>query len=235
MGAYPHGVDWNNDGKQDLIAGDSSGNVWLFLNRGTGSQVKLAEGVRVRAGGKDIVGVAARYERNKDGQYERVPNKVDIMGVYSKLHMADWDGDGLKDLLIGQDGPDDQQFVFYRNQGEPNQPVFAEPVAFTMPPPGMSRPSPYLVDWDDDGKVDMLCGTERSAVYFFRNIGEGKGQPKYAEGVALKLEGEGFNDGYRCRIHVTDWNNDGKKDLLVGNFISVNRRSGGNVWLFLGQ
>ena len=33
---------------------------------------------------------------------------------------------------------------------------------------------------------------------------------------------------------VTDWNNDGKKDLLVGNFYSKDRKPGGNMWLFLG-
>ena len=42
---------------------------------------------------------------------------------------------------------------------------------------------------------------------------------------------------YRCRIDVTDWNNDGKKDLLVGNVYNGIWRDeiSGNVWLFLGK
>jgi len=32
-----------------------------------------------------------------------------------------------------------------------------------------------------------------------------------------------------------DYNNDGKQDLLVGNFYSNKRPVGGNIWLFLGK
>ena len=34
MGAYPQVADWNNDGLPDLLVGDSSGRIALFLNRG---------------------------------------------------------------------------------------------------------------------------------------------------------------------------------------------------------
>ena len=71
-------------------------------------------------------------------------------------------------------------------------------------------------DNDGDGKKDLLVGTDRGAkVYFHRNVGAAK-SPKLAKGVLLDLKGDGFDKGYRCRIDVTDWNNDGKKDLLVG-------------------
>ena len=227
-------MDWNNDGKQDLISGDSLGQVWLFLNEGTPKEPRLRTGVKVEAGGKAIVGVAPRYEQKPNGNYERVPNTKDVIGIYSKIHMADWDGDGLKDLLVGQDGPGDQQILLYRNTGKPGQPVLDEPTVLKLPGPAMSRPSPYLVDWDGDGQVDVLCGTESAKVYFFKNVSAG-GEPKLSEGVPVDLQGDGFDKGYRCRIHVTDWNNDGKQDLLVGNFLSVDRKTGGNVWLFLSQ
>ncbi len=234
MGAYPQGVDWNNDGKLDLVAGDASGQVSLFLNEGTPQQPRLRQGVQVEAAGRAIVGVPPRYEKGKDGHYALVPNKKDLIGIYSKIHLADWDGDGLRDLLVGQDGPGEHSMLFYRNKGNRDKPVLDKPAPLVLPGPGMSRPSPYLVDWDGDGKVDLLCGTESHSVYFFRNTG-GAGPPKLAEGVPLQLEGAGFDKGYRCRIHVCDWNNDGKLDLLVGNFYSQDRSHGGNVWLFLGK
>lgn len=31
----PFAVDWNNDGKKDLLVGESPGYIWLFLNQGT--------------------------------------------------------------------------------------------------------------------------------------------------------------------------------------------------------
>jgi len=228
-------VDWNNDGKKDLVAGDSSGQVWLFLNGGTDKAPVLAPAVPLKEGGKTILGQAPDYQRSMDGTYRMVAKTNTLMGIYSKIHVGDWNGDGLKDLLVGQDGPGNQNMLLYLNVGTASEPVLAAPVSIDgMLEPKLSRPSPYLVDWDGDGKQDLLCGTEQAAVYFFRNIGTAQ-QPKFARGVPLKLKGGDFASSYRCRIEVTDWNNDGKLDLLVGTACSGAGGTRGNVWLFLGQ
>jgi len=140
---------------------------------------------------------------------------------------------------VGQDGLNEgQDLVVYRNIGTARTPALDKPVAIKLPGPAMSRPSPYVVDWDGDGTPDLLCGTDKAEVWFFRNTGTRRA-PAFAQGQRLDLKGEGFKEGYRCRIEVTDWNNDGKRDLLVGNFYSINGtgggKAGGNVWLFLGR
>ena len=219
-------MDWNNDGKKDLISGDTKGQVWIFLNTGTDKAPELAEGVRVQAGGIPIV--ALRYARDKE--------KVNpLMGYYSKLHYGDWDNDGLNDLLIGQDGTTRNQVVFYKNIGTKSEPKFNEPKLMNLPRPKMMRPSPYIIDWDADGKQDLLFGTdEHGEIYFFRNAGTNQ-EPNLEAGERLDLTGGDFKRGYRCRIDVTDWNEDGKLDLLVGNFYSHKKPMGGNIWLFLGK
>jgi hypothetical protein len=220
-------VDWNNDGKKDLISGDTKGQVWVFLNKATDEGPELAEGVRVQADGSPIV--AARYAKGASAS-----NAENLMGTYSKLHYGDWDGDGLNDLLIGQTGPNEHDILFYKNIGTENSPEFGKPTPLELPGPKMSRPSPYLVDWDRDGKQDLLFGTERPKIYFFRNIGTNE-NPKLDKGEPLDLAGGDFDKGYRCRIDVTDWNEDGKPDLLVGNFYSYKKPAGGNIWLFLAK
>lgn len=207
-------MDYNNDGKRDLIAGDTQGNVWVFLNIGTKAEPKLAEGKKVEADGKPIA---------------RGSNP--LAGSYSKLHMADWDGDGLMDILVGHSST----IILYRNTGTQSAPRFQAPVPIQTPEGKFPvRPSPFVIDWDGDGKKDLLVGCEKPQVYFHRNVGTAK-KPKLARGKLLDLKGEGFESSYRCRIDVTDWNKDGKKDLLVGNFYSSKRPMGGNVWLFLGK
>ncbi len=227
-------MDWGNDGKLDLIAGDASGHVWFFKNIGTAKAPKLAAGVPLKAGGKPIVGVAPKYEKGSDGTYHLVPNTNHVMGIYSKIHVADWNGDGLKDLLVGQDGPGGHDLLLYLNRGTPSAPDLGLPTALELPEPRLPRPSPYVVDWDGDGIPDLLCGTEMAEVYFYRNSGS-RQTPRLAKGVRLSLSGPGFNQGYRCRIDVVDWNNDGKLDLLVGNFYSNKKPAAGNAWLFLGK
>ena len=224
-------MDWNSDGRKDLISGDTKGQVWLFINEGTVGNPALAKGVRISAAGKPIEGVRARYEKGKDGQFRVVPNKTDLIGVYSKLNFADFDGDGLRDLLIGQDGPGGQYLVWYKNTGNAKAPAFAAPKEMKVPRPMVGRPSPYLCDLDRDGKLDMLYGCESPAVYFSQNKGTAK-EPVWSEPQKLDLSGDGFDAGYRCRIDVVDWDNDGKLDILVGN---TTRPSAGNVWLFRGK
>lgn len=222
-------MDWNDDGKPDLVSGDSKGQVWVFLNTGTRKRPGLGRGQRVTADGKPIVGTRNKYEKAGKAS-RRVPQPGKLIGIYSKLHIRDFDGDGLFDLLIGQDSPGGEEIIWFKNTGKKGTPAFAAPQGVTLPGPGMSRPSPYLVDWDRDGTVDLLCGTEGRDVVFFRNKGTAA-KPAWATGKKLELVGEGLAKGYRSRIDVTDWNNDGKLDLLLGNYAS----GGGNVWLFCGK
>jgi len=157
----------------------------------------------------------------RTGSYE-------LADVYSKIHVADWNGDGLKDLLVGHN----DRIILYKNIGSKSSPKLTAPVKINGNFP--SRPSPYIVDWDHDGKNDLLVGSDEAKVFFYRNVGTNK-EPKLAIGKQLILKG--INPiGYRYRVAVTDWNNDGKLDLLVGNYYSEGTsRNGGNIWLFLGE
>lgn len=209
-------MDWNNDGKTDLIAGDTKGNVTVFLNTGSRSKPELAKGKLVKADGKAI---EAKAFKDAD--------------TYSKLHMADWNDDGLKDLLIGHSST----IVMYKNVGTESEPRFEAPTQIKLSQGNYpSRPSPFVIDWDKDGKKDLLIGSDGSKIYFSKNVGTNR-KPKLAKPEEVKLPGpKGREIGYRLRIDVTDWNDDGKQDLLVGNFYSGSgRKNGGNVWLFLGE
>ena len=210
------------------------GKVWLFLDTGTGEKPELSEGQRVEAAGKPIAAELKRYKK-VEGKYvvdKIIPGNHFLAKRFSKIHFADWDADGLKDLLVGQI----KTLVVYKNIGTESAPRFQAPMLVQMPEGGWPyKPSPYVIDWDRDGVKDLLMGSEKAQIYFFRNIGTSR-RPKLAPGKILDLRGPGFDKGYRCRIDVTDWNNDGKLDLLVGNRCKGEKpSSGGNIWLFYGK
>jgi len=225
-------VDWNNDGKNDLLAGDTHGQVWLYLNTGSATEPVLAAGVRVASAEKPITG---RPVPLRDGTGKTITPQP-MMGYYSKIHWADMDGDGLKDLLVGQTRNSQGHIVVYKNVGTVDQPELAKPKTLELPKNNMSRPSPYLADLDGNGTMDMICGTDGKDIVLFRNTGTAA-KPRWAKPNVLKLRGQGFQIGYRRRLAVTDWNEDGKPDLLMGDRYrnSQTGSEGGNLWLFLGK
>ena len=57
VGGYssPTVADWNNDGRKDILAGNITGNVWLYLNHGTDLNPVFNGGVRIESNGVPIV------------------------------------------------------------------------------------------------------------------------------------------------------------------------------------
>ena len=204
-------MDWSNSGKLDLVSGDADGHVWLFRNTGTRQNPVLAAGVKVEADGKVIAG----------NPRELNPLKISL------IHVADWDGDGLRDLMVGHW----DSLRFYKNVGTPAEPRFAAPTEIKCPVGEFPvRPTPCVADLDGDGKPDLILGGGRLPIVFCRNIGTAQ-NPRLGPPQPLALQGNCFDKSYYYAVTVADWNGDGKPDLLVGTCANL----GGNVWLFLGK
>jgi hypothetical protein len=210
-------VDFDGDGTLDLVSGSyDPGELYLFRGRGRG-KFAASEVISDKAG-RPILKVPNQK------------NKVESFGSWTAL--VDWDDDGDLDILVGTF--DGLMFV-RRNEGSRTKPEYSTknewvkvgPKALRVP--GGEHANPVIVDWDGDGLWDIVTGAADGGVCWYRNAGR-RGHPEFEAPVALvaKHDGIGYSEllepgkdpkpGIRSQIAVTDYDGDGKLDLLLGDF-----------------
>jgi hypothetical protein len=195
LGLYPRVVQWNDDGRKDLIVGLADGRVRLYLNTATDAAPAFDAGVFLTRAGADI-----------DVGSRATPNVID------------WDGDGRRDLVIG--GLDGRVRV-YLNSGTQYAPVF---LTETVLPAGgtdllvpSGRSSLCHADLDGDGYRDLLTGNTDGQLLLYLNAGTdiapvfGTYAAVTAGGIPIDLDGTP-----RSRPCVCDWNADQVADVLIG-------------------
>lgn len=190
-------------------------------------------------GRKDIIsgsynpGYLFVFARNEDGSYAK-PEKIQDangksvkVGYAAHVYAADWDSDKDLDLVIGNISG---EVYLVRNEGTPEknsfgqaQPLSARGERITVKG---GDAGPILADWDSDGLLDLIVGAGDGSVTLFRNVGT-KVKPRLREGKLLisasNRENHGKSCGTRTKICVTDFDGDGRQDLLVGDFASVRK------------
>lgn len=146
---------------------------------------------------------------------------------YSVPCLADFDSDGRQDLLVGEGGSGfDGKIRVYLNSGSATAPQFSgfsyvqsDGADLVVPAGGCLGAFPRLTHFDDDGKKDLLVGRADGTVQLFRNVGTDTA-PIFNGGVLLEAGPAGvkspINVGYRATIALTDWDNDGARDLALG-------------------
>jgi hypothetical protein len=164
------------------------------------------------------------------------PNKVRA----SMWRYADYDGDGLFDLVVGvgdwteygwdnaydaagkwTNGPLRGFVYVLRNTGTAAKPEYAKPekiLAGGKPAETFGWPSPNLADFDADGDLDLLCGEFLDGFTYFENVGTRR-EPRYAPGKRLKTAAGAplVMDLQMITPTAVDWDADGDLDLIVGD------------------
>ncbi|MBN2291893.1 MAG: VCBS repeat-containing protein, partial [Pirellulales bacterium] len=206
-------VDWDGDKLPDILINSIWGKVLWFKNIGTRREPKLAAArpIEVQWPGKTP----------KPDWFWWEPEGKSLVTQWRTTPFAtDYDGDGLCDLvMLDREG---YLCLFKRaKQGEqlvllPPERVFVDehgkPLQLNSSKAGRSgRRKICLVDWDRDGRVDILLNDRN--VQFLRNVKDIDGRASF--------KNMGLVDTRRLAGHTTsptvvDWDNDGVPELVVG-------------------
>lgn len=135
--------------------------------------------------------------------------------------VCDYNADGKKDLLVGQEGIGSPCNVFvYLNIGTNAAPVFTDstPVLFNGSPTTYYRTIPVLLDLDLDGKKDLILGGWYSDVRFYANVGT-NANPVFTNYIYLvNPDSSAYSNGNPPRLNFTDWDGDGDLDMLTCDY-----------------
>ncbi len=127
----------------------------------------------------------------------------------------DWNGDGFDDIIVG----DREGFItFFERTGSGIDDLSSQghlSASGTVIDVGANS-SPIVVDWNNDGLLDLLIGNEASTqgIRLYLNSGTTT-NPILTSWSYIQSEGSNINR-YRCCPQVYDMNGDGKKDLIMG-------------------
>lgn len=251
--ATPVGFDWDGDGDIDILSGNTSGYI-EFIENLSGPKVaspKWAAPQRLSAGGK-IFRVMA-------GPNGSIQGPAEAKWGYTTLNVADWDTDGLPDIVFNSIWGKVQ---WLKNVGTLSAPRLAEPQSIDVewpaapPKPAWTwwqprgqelvtqwRTTPVVADWTGDGLPDLaMLDTEGVLSLFERRCVAGQLKllpPRRAflddKGQPLHLNAKRAGGSGRRKLCAVDWDGDGKLDLLINsenaNWLrQVDSRNG--TWLF---
>lgn len=155
----PVSVDWDQDGDEDLICGNSAGNIGFIENLDGGNPPRWAAPVDLKADGEVL--------RIMAGPNGSIQGPCEAKWGYMTLSVADWDHDGLLDLVVNSIWG---KVVWYRNIGTPTEAQLAAAAPVEVEWPG-TPPKPAWTWWNPAQKELATQWRTTPVVYDLNNDG----------------------------------------------------------------
>lgn len=227
----PFSMDWDGDGDEDIIAGNSAGDLAFIENLSGGQNPVWAAPVFLRVGNTPI--------RIQAGENGSIQGPCEAKWGYTVPTVADWDMDGRPDIIINSIWG---EVLWYRNTGSLNQleGPYKMKVDWGDSPrkpswnwwnPGKTdlvtqwRTSAVAIDWNKDGLTDLVVLDEEGYLCFFERF---KKESEYwlkpgkrifysESGEHLRLNEKQAGGSGRRKLCFVDWDNDGDLDIIINS------------------
>lgn len=243
----PVSFDWDDDGDEDLICGNTAGYIGFIENLDEGNPPRWAK--------PKYLEVDDKVFRVQAGPNGSIQGPCEAKWGYTTLSVADWDHDGLADIVYNSIWG---QVAWLKNVGTRKQPRLAGPkfveVEWRSDPPKPEwtwwtptekqlatqwRTTPLVMDWTGDGLNDLIMLDHEGYLALFerernenqlwlkapKRIFQTDGPSVFASRHQPKNKAPGtlrMNDGFagqsgRRKMCLADWDGDGRIDLLVNS------------------
>lgn len=161
--------DFTGRGLPDIVIQDKDLDLALFRRVGTVDLSKLHPGEKLRYEDGETIKTHGTY----------TPGGGDGRGR-TKINVLDWDHDGVLDMLIGVGPQHESPFrasyvLFFKNVGSNESPLFKRPEIILWNEDGKPLEfwrhgvHPEAVDWNGDGKYELLAGADQGRVWYWKS------------------------------------------------------------------
>ncbi len=184
----PVSYDWDGDGDEDLVCGNTSGNIAWFENL---SNRKLPIGEMPQWAPPQLLEADGKPIHIQAGVNGSIQGPAEAKWGYTTLSVADWNHDELPDLIVNSIWG---KVVWFENVGAPTAPKLAAEVPIHVawegapPKPAWTwwtpndqelvtqwRTTPVVVDWNQDGLNDLLMLDHEGYLAFFERVKRNSG------------------------------------------------------------
>ncbi len=223
--ATPFAYDWDRDGDEDILCGNTAGSIGWFENLGDGendlpkwAEVKLLD---VRSSN----GTVAPF-RVMAGPSGSIQGPCEAKWGYTTLSVADWDGDGDGDIVynsilakLGMLSNDSgtlvaRDFDSGQNELPPDWYWWQTKSSASLT---QWRTTPFAIDFDGDAKLDLVM-LDQEGYLTLRSAG-GPAQRIFVDenNLPIQLNPKSCGSSGRTKLAVVDWDGDSRLDVLVNS------------------
>jgi hypothetical protein len=250
----PFSFDWDDDGDEDLICGNTAGYIGFIENLDGGDPPRWAAPVYLKADG-EIIRIMA-------GPNGSIQGPCEAKWGYTTLNVADWNHDGLPDIVVNSIWG---KVIWYKNIGTRQKPQLASAQPIEVEWPGKTpkpawtwwepqskilatqwRTTPIVIDYDGDKLNDLVMLDYEGYLALFKRSKQngklillpGKRIFKTETGDPLRMNDGVAGKSGRRKFCFADWDLDGRLDLMANskniNFIR-NVSTDSNEYVFSDQ
>lgn len=223
--ATPFAYDWDNDGDEDIVCGNTAGQIGIFENLGV-DENGLPRWNKPKLLNERLDSGALKPFRVMAGENGSIQGPCEAKWGYTTLSVADWDGDGDGDiiynsilarlgLLINNSG------TFVDRPFDTGLSEFPPKWYWWQTPSGSAltqwRTTPLAVDFDGDEELDLVL-LDQEGYLTLRSAG-GKAQRIFIDedNNAIRLTTKTCGGSGRVKLAMVDWDGDSRLDLLVNS------------------
>lgn len=215
--ATPYAHDWDGDGDEDLVCGNTAGNIAVFEN---------LDGKGTSWSAPELIEADGQVFRVMAGENGSIQGPAEAKWGYTTLSVADWDEDGRDDIIYNSIWP---RLRLLRNteDGLTEKPLNlwtreSPPAFYWWQTLGRDlqtqwRTTPLATDFDGDGRLDLVMLDQEGYLTCHSRTREETRIFVDEDENPIRLNRQTAGRSGRYKLDVVDWDGDGRLDILVNS------------------